>query len=1131
MLMAIMSLLLGTQRVTGWDMLGVEVISGKCKVEEVNGFLKKRCHSGSDIDNSDSLSVYQCINSEEYYYAFPPLNIGGRTNEPILNATCSEDTYGYQVCGMAVTTSTIKFSTSWSICGHLYCHRGKTIDSFGREELCSKSCENLKQEQIENLKCCNLNDVENTTEICDEPDEGEMNKKCNLACDERNCQDESECNGYAYGMFCNFGSGTGRFNKYVPVYEVCDGSFECTGYLDEDAIGCNQIHPADVPSCISGELVRKSINLKVKNRIRIPIFNFTRCAAMEESVDSNYNRYSQTPSKYGLIEQTGIPYCLDYMDQTNCSDPVRVGVICPIKEYGISNVSKTMVCGRYKAGLCMDGMDLECVDVDRSCTVHKHQLCDGVPDCERGADEYHSDCHVLTSETCFRKFYTGRPLQIPLSWLGDGVLDCLSGLDEDWGIECGRSTLTRRFEVSSDCKEVFMCPQGTTSKFIRFTKLCNGIEKCGNENLLCETGRGLSSANTAIQVVENNKFLQHCLKGLEELKSQLISPCISQEFNPFNEDVFGIDRRTVVTLSSKEMDCSFVYGEALVTLSCLGKCKNFKCPLTRPVTFRDCPIQYSDRIYTLVNGNRLTFVTRQPINGYHNNYFLCNNGICTDYEKVCNLWDDCGDGSDEELCPGSFHCNDKQGYLPLSKKCDGNPDCGDMSDECNNECSKEIINLVGLKIAAWVLGLLAVVSNLVVLYENGRSLTECKSADIIINKLLIMLIGVGDFTVGLYLLVIAIADFGYGEKYCKQQFEWLTSLKCSVLGVISTFGSLVSLFSLTILSALRVIKIYFGAVRQRGENESISRTKKMKIAPIIVSIILLAVFIAVVSLLPFLDDFFVNGLVYDKSIKVFYGQIDKEKHFNAIQSYYGRSKSRILKWKVIDSLVRSMFSRDYENLDGKIKRVDFYGNDGVCLFKYFVTRKDSQWTFVISILVMNIVCFAVISTAYIYINAVTFKSSRALTREAGPTADMVNKRNRKLQRKVATIIMTDFLCLAPFILTSLLHFFEVIDATAYYGYFSIVALPINSVINPFLYSEMMWNLVSKIKKISSAYMIRMNILLRGSVGDATRAMQSQLRTGKQDIIIKQNVEENIEIINVGIAEQQEDQQDFAEAKL
>ena len=64
------------------------------------------------------------------------------------------------------------------------------------------------------------------------------------------------------------------------------------------------------------------------------------------------------------------------------------------------------------------------------------------------------------------------------------------------------------------------------------------------------------------------------------------------------------------------------------------------------------------------------------------------------------------------------------------------------------------------------------------------------------------------------------------------------------------------------------------------------------------------------------------------------------------QSNSGRSYSSLL-WKntrylpemeVADrDAVRDMFSHDfdYEDLTEKVDKVDFHGNDGVCLFKYF----------------------------------------------------------------------------------------------------------------------------------------------------------------------------------------------------
>ena len=51
------------------------------------------------------------------------------------------------------------------------------------------------------------------------------------------------------------------------------------------------------------------------------------------------------------------------------------------------------------------------------------------------------------------------------------------------------------------------------------------------------------------------------------------------------------------------------------------------------------------------------------------------------------------------------------------------------------------------------------------------------------------------------------------------------------------------------------------------------------------------------------------------------------------------------------------------------------------------------------------------------------------------------------------IIITDFMCWVPFIVVCGLHYLSVFDATPWYSLFSLVVLPINSLINPLLYNE------------------------------------------------------------------------------
>ena len=132
------------------------------------------------------------------------------------------------------------------------------------------------------------------------------------------------------------------------------------------------------------------------------------------------------------------------------------------------------------------------------------------------------------------------------------------------------------------------------------------------------------------------------------------------------------------------------------------------------------------------------------------------------------------------------------------------------------------------------------------------------------------------------------------------------------------------------------------------------------------------------------------------------------------------------------------------------KTIGFYGNDGTCVFKYLVTQDDPQWIFSTSIVTINFLCFIFVTSSYVILAIRTGRSARG----AGNT--QAQKRQLTLQRKVTAIIATDFLCWVPLSIVSFLHLGEVIQATSWYAYFSILIIPINSVINPLLYDSLIF---------------------------------------------------------------------------
>ena len=156
------------------------------------------------------------------------------------------------------------------------------------------------------------------------------------------------------------------------------------------------------------------------------------------------------------------------------------------------------------------------------------------------------------------------------------------------------------------------------------------------------------------------------------------------------------------------------------------------------------------------------------------------------------------------------------------------------------------------------------------------------------------------------------------------------------------------------------------------------------------------------------------------------------------------------KLKILISFLQAWLDNriDISGVQGKI--VHFYGNAGVCIFKYLVTKTDPQRAFSLSILTINLVCFLVISSSYILI----YQQSKG---SSGNKSSHRNAQTTALQAKIAFIIFTDFLAWVPFTIICFLHFGGFVDATRLYPFFSVIVLPLNSIINPVLYNTALFN--------------------------------------------------------------------------
>lgn len=129
------------------------------------------------------------------------------------------------------------------------------------------------------------------------------------------------------------------------------------------------------------------------------------------------------------------------------------------------------------------------------------------------------------------------------------------------------------------------------------------------------------------------------------------------------------------------------------------------------------------------------------------------------------------------------------------------------------------------------------------------------------------------------------------------------------------------------------------------------------------------------------------------------------------------------------------------------------GRSSVCLPLQLSSERLAGWEYSVAIfIVLNLAAFLFILAAYIFIILTVFKSQRRINSNGESNTSL--NRESTLARRVFAIILTDFSCWVPVVILSILALFGKFkdpDGTVYV-WFAVFVVPINSSVNPVLYT-------------------------------------------------------------------------------
>lgn len=447
--------------------------------------------------------------------------------------------------------------------------------------------------------------------------------------------------------------------------------------------------------------------------------------------------------------------------------------------------------------------------------------------------------------------------------------------------------------------------------------------------------------------------------------------------------------------------------------------------------------------------------------------------ISIDMQKRCNLESDCLNSTDELECPETthFYCHNEEPIFVSSESVrDGKQDCTDNSDECSKFAFKkendpfstptEMIGIGFLRYLVWIMATFAILGNLGVIIETYLSEIRTKSPQTSniskCNRYFMINLAGSDFIMGIALLMIGIQSTNLSGQYCNLEKKWRTSGLCSFIGVLTVLSSQTSVSTLVIITLYRMYSIYrpFKA----------SRVSVKKAIMFLILTWICSAILALIPLIPVINQTMVTHVFTEPSIhfKTTTVSWDDMRTFAVRIFSLNMSKfptDQFTTWGITVNQLEKTFPSHTPRIFGYF---GFYSAHGVCLPRLFRT-KNSHGLHPLSlfIIALNFFILLLIIVCYVLMYYKTFVKGKRIGNQ-----EIKEKRSQQMQKKITILIATDLCCWLPICFMTFVSESGIPLSPEGYAIAAIVLLPINSCLNPIIYSNGFQYIRKQIKIIS-----------------------------------------------------------------